>query len=68
MNEGRIITIAEFDDAMQAEIMRGKLAAAGIPAYVSDGNVLPHIPFFAHAVRLQINEEDEEQAKLVLEG
>ncbi|QMU30944.1 putative signal transducing protein [Adhaeribacter radiodurans] len=65
----KLITIATFPDAVKAQIMRGRLEAEGILAFIADEHTLTNQPFLYMAyggVRLQVAEQDREQAQAIL--
>lgn len=67
--ENKLITIATFPDALKAQIMRGRLEAEGIPAYIADEHTITNQPFLYMAyggVRLQVAEQDRNRAQAVL--
>ena len=65
----RIATAATFYDAITANIMAGKLEAAGIDCSLMDENIVTVNPLYTSAVggiKLQVREEDLEKAKEIL--
>ncbi|QNF32716.1 DUF2007 domain-containing protein [Adhaeribacter swui] len=65
----KLITIATFPDALKAQIMRGRLEAEGIPAFIADEHTITNQPFLYMAyggVRLQVTEQDRDRALTVL--
>jgi len=65
----KLITIARFEDTMEASIVKGKLASNGIESIIEDGRVIPHLPFFSSkkAVKLKVLEQDKETALKLIE-
>ncbi len=67
----KLITIATFPDAVKAQIIRGRLEAEGIPAFIADEHTLTNQPFLYMAyggVRLQVMETDRDQALAILKN
>jgi hypothetical protein len=67
--ENKLITIATFPDALKAQIMRGRLEAEGIPAYIADEHTITNQPYLYMAyggVRLQVAEQDQNRAQAVI--
>jgi hypothetical protein len=61
-----MVTIARFEDHLEAEVARGVLEAAGIPCFLHGENANNLIPA-AFGVRLQVAPGDEADARTVLE-
>ncbi len=64
-----MITIATFSKPEEAHLLRMRLEAGGIPAFVQDENTVQMNWLYSNAiggVRVQINEEDVPKAKEVL--
>jgi hypothetical protein len=60
-------TIATFNKAEQAHLLRCRLEAAGIRAFLVDENVTQmESGFFTGGVRVQVAEEDVEAARSLL--
>ncbi|RDC65723.1 putative signal transducing protein [Adhaeribacter pallidiroseus] len=69
--ENKLITIATFPDALKAQIMRGRLEAEGIPAFIADEHTITNQPYLYMAyggVRLQVAEQDRERAQQALQA
>jgi hypothetical protein len=67
---GRLVTIATFGRALEAEIARAKLGAHGIRSFVSDENLStlnPHYIGAALGVRLAVREADADEARAILD-
>jgi hypothetical protein len=67
--ENKLITIATFPDALKAQIMRGRLEAEGIPAFIADEHTITNQPYLYMAyggVRLQVAEQDQDRAQAIL--
>ncbi len=67
--ENKLITIATFPDALKAQIMRGRLEAEGIPAFIADEHTITNQPYLYMAyggVRLQVAEQDQSRAQAVI--
>ncbi|MDQ3290823.1 MAG: DUF2007 domain-containing protein [Bacteroidota bacterium] len=65
----KLITIATFPDAVKAQIMRGRLEAEGIPAFIADEHTLTNQPYLYMAyggVRLQVTEIDRDKALAII--
>lgn len=64
----RLITIATFGDTMEAQLARGELEAAGIPAVLANDNVTSMwgLPMGIDGIQLQVNESDRQVAKKIL--
>ncbi|PSR55253.1 DUF2007 domain-containing protein [Adhaeribacter arboris] len=66
----KLMTIATFPDAVKAQIMRGRLEAEGIPAFIADEHTLTNQPYLYMAyggVRLQVMETDQERALAIIQ-
>ena len=64
-----MITVATFSKPEDAHLLRLRLEAGGVPAYVQDENMVLLNWFYSNAiggVRVQIGEEDIEEAKEIL--
>ena len=65
-----LITLKVFDTAIEAHILENKLEGEGIRCYIFDENIVtlnPLLNFAVGGIRLQVNKEDLEQAKAVLQ-
>ncbi len=63
-----LVTVATCVSVVEAEIVKGRLEAEGIPAFVADeagGGVMPFIAS-SSGVRVQVAREDEARAREVL--
>ena len=63
--ENKLVTIATFPDALKAQIMRGRLEAEGIPAFIADEHTITNQPYLSMAyggVRLQVMDNYYNQA------
>ena len=67
--ENRIIVLQKFDSLIEANIVKTKLDAYGIPCFLSEENVtFLTTPLLSGGIRLHIFEQDKEQViKLLLE-
>lgn len=66
-----MITLARFEKPEEAHLVRMRLEAGGVPAFLQDENSIQVQWMYSAAlggVRLQIAEEDFEQAKEILEA
>jgi hypothetical protein len=66
---GELITLISFRDAVEAEIVKGRLEAYGIECYLKDSGIVSAHPFYANPVggiKLQVWEEDVKQALEVI--
>lgn len=64
-----MITIAQFSKPEEAHLLRMRLEAGGVPAFVLDENIVQMDWLYSNAiggVRLQIAEEDAERAQEIL--
>lgn len=64
-----LITIATFDNSLDAESVRGKLEAEGIQTFLKDENIVSIMWLYSTAVggiKLQISSDDEIQAREIL--
>lgn len=61
-----LVTIARFEDHLEAEVAKGALQAAGIPCFLHGENANNLLPA-AFGVRLQVAPGDEADAREVLE-
>jgi hypothetical protein len=69
--EGDLITVARLFDATEAEMLRGRLEAEGVPAMVADANTSRAIPIYQLAiggVRLLVPEKYLQKAHEVLKA
>ena len=65
-----LVTIATFSEPLEANILRGKLEAAGIPAFVADAETVQANWLFSLAiggVKLRVRAEHVEQAREILD-
>lgn len=65
-----MITIARFSKPEDAHLLRMRLEAGDVPAYLQDENIIQMDWLYSNAVggvRVQIAEEDLERAKEILE-
>ena len=65
-----MITVASFSKVEEAHMLRLRLEAGGIPAYIQDENMVQMDWMYSNAiggVRVQIVEEDAEHAKEILQ-
>ncbi|HEY5793111.1 MAG TPA: DUF2007 domain-containing protein [Chthoniobacterales bacterium] len=64
-----MITLARFEKPEEAHLVRMRLEAGGVPAFIQDENSIQIQWMYSNAlggVRLQIAEEDFERAKEIL--
>lgn len=67
----RLVTIATFSHPLEAHVYRGRLEAAGIPAFVADENTVVANWLYSNVVggaKLQVWEEDAASAKELIES
>jgi hypothetical protein len=65
-----MITIARFSKPEEAHLMRTRLEAGGVPAYVQDENMVQMDWLYSNAiggVRVQILEEDIDDARAIIQ-
>ena len=65
-----MITVASFSKPEEAHLLRLRLEAGGVPAFVQDENMVQMDWMYSNAiggVRVQIAEEDVARAKEILE-
>ncbi|MFD2514432.1 DUF2007 domain-containing protein [Pontibacter locisalis] len=65
----RLVTIAAFNDATEAHIIKGRLEAEGILCFLGDENIVGVQPFYSVAVggvKLKVTEGDVMEAKAIL--
>ncbi len=65
----KLITIATYDSVAEAGLVRSRLEAEGIPAFLADEESmgLNFIGFAIGGVKLQVLERDAEHARILLE-
>ena len=66
-----MITVASFSKPEEAHLLRLRLEAGGVPAYIQDENMVQIDWLYSNAiggVRVQIADEDAEHAKEILES
>ncbi len=65
----KLITIATYDTVAEAGLVRSRLEAEGIPAFLGDEESmgLNFIGFAIGGVKLQVPERDAERARILLE-
>lgn len=61
-----MITIATFSKPEEAHMLRLRLEAGGVSAFLQDENVVQIVPNVFGGVRIQIAEEDMERAQAIL--
>lgn len=67
--EDKIVTLNAYYDVMEAEIVRARLEANGIPCFIADDNVLNSNPIYNLAmggVRINVFEHDLETCREIL--
>jgi len=65
----KLVTVAEFSDSVQAAMARNYLAAAGVPAFLSDEATVAtawHLAGALGGIKLQVAEEDEGPARQLM--
>ena len=65
-----MITIARFSKPEEAHLLRLRLEAGGVPAYIQDENMVQMDWLYSNAiggVRVQISEEDIDSARAILD-
>jgi len=68
--EGKIIVFRDFNSTIDANIVKTKLDAYGIPCFLTEenlANLYPGQHFLHFRVRLHLFEQDAEQAKTIVE-
>lgn len=69
-NEDAIVVYREFDSAIEANIIKAKLDAFGIPCFLTEENLInlyPGQPILPIRVRLHLFSEDVPEAQQILE-
>ncbi len=69
MQEGRIVTVANFEQEFDAHLARVKLQSEGIACFLSDGNMVNTYGLYTNAlggVKLNVWEKDRQKALEVL--
>jgi hypothetical protein len=69
MEEDDIITLEAYSAPILAQIIRGRLAANGIPCFIADDNIIAVNPLYAQAiggVKIKIFARDKERCKEIL--
>jgi len=61
-----LVTVATFTTAVEGNLAKGCLQAAGIPAFLKDGGMAVHLTHALGAVTLQVVEDDAEDAREIL--
>lgn len=67
----RLVTIATFNEATEAHILKGRLEAEGILCFLGDEHIVGAHPFYAVAVggvKLKVTESDVNDAKAILQS
>lgn len=67
--DDKIVTLTTFYDAMEAEIVRGRLEANNIPCFIADGNFLAAVPIYNQAtggVKIKIFARDLDKCREIL--
>ena len=65
-----MLTVATFSKPEEAHMLRLRLEAGGVPAYIQDENMVQTDWLYSNAiggVRVQIDEDDEDRAKEILQ-
>jgi len=65
-----MITVATFSKPEEAHMLRLRLEAGGVPAYIQDENMVQTDWLYSNAiggVRVQIDEDDADRAKEILQ-
>ncbi len=68
--EDRIVVFREFDNAIQANIIKTKLDAFDIPCFLTEenlSNLYPSLAILSIGVRLHVFQKDLDQANTILE-
>ncbi len=63
------MTIATFNEATEAHILKGRLEAEGILCFLGDEHIIGAQPFYSAAVggvKLRVTEQDVKEAKAIL--
>ncbi len=67
--DDKIVTLTTYYDAMEAEIIRGRLEANGIDCFIADGFIIGANPLYNQAVggiKIKIFERDMEECLAIL--
>lgn len=67
----KFTTVAKFQYTSEAQIIKGRLEAEGIPVFLSDHLTIDTDPLVSNAiggVKLKVHTEDEQQAKQIIES
>ena len=67
--DDKIVTLAAFYDAMEAEIVRGRLEANDIPCFIADGNFIAANPLYNQAaggIKIKVFEHDVDKCREIL--
>ena len=65
----RLVTIATFNEATEAHILKGRLESEGILCFLGDEHIIGAQPFYSAAVggvKLRVTEQDVEEAQAIL--
>ncbi|MFD1188301.1 putative signal transducing protein [Pontibacter rugosus] len=65
----RLVTIATFNEATEAHIVKGRLESEGILCFLGDEHIIGAQPFYSAAVggvKLRVTEQDVEEAQAIL--
>lgn len=65
MKEAELVVVAEYNNAVEAEMARNILACAGIQSYIDGENMTTIYPGVIHS-RLLVSEDDYSEAKTLL--
>lgn len=66
-----LVVVASYGSTLEAELAKSRLAAAGIPALLSDAHtvsIAAHLSQAVGGVKVRVSEEDQERAREVLES
>jgi DNA-directed RNA polymerase subunit RPC12/RpoP len=67
--DDKIVTLRSYYDAMEAEIVRGRLEANDISCFIADDNTLAANPFYNQAmggIKIKVFEHDLEKCREIL--
>ena len=67
--DDKIVTLTTFYDAMEAEIVKGRLEANDIPCYIADGNFIGANPLYNQAaggIKIKVFEHDLDKCREIL--
>jgi hypothetical protein len=66
--EGDLVVVARLFNVAEADVLRGRLEAEGVPAMVADSHTALYIPTMIGGVRILVPEAYEEKAHEILKA